>query len=274
MQVEYKKYKNILWRIDRAFAEPADIMQHLDFECASLDFKYFSKTLAIRWVKKTQLTKANLWFVVQDRAVQLTDLSSNTRSKVRRGIRRFELKPVSRQDIATKGYFLYKKLFRFRYGKPMSYSAFARHIAGLPAEFIFFGVFDRSNGELAGYLQIFEGENHVYLRVINILPQANRNYASYAVFYLLNEIFFQAKGKVIVLGLRSLTGRSNIQHFVQEKFFYRRDYIEFGLCLSYKAKAMYLIFRPIMRFLNLLKLKKVVYLRAFLEFIYLAKKRK
>ncbi len=273
MQVQYKFYRNILWRIDGVFAEPADILEAYDFNCQALKFTGLDNPMVIRWIKKTDIDKGKLWFVVQDKVVKLTDLSANTRSKVRRGLKRYEVREVSREEVVRQGYHLYKKLFRFRIGKPMSYSTFARHIAGLPEEFIFYGVFDKSSGHLVGYLQIFSGARNVYLRVINILPEANKFYASYAIFFLLNNFFVDEKKKTIVLGLRSLTRRSNVQQFVVEKFHYRHMFVNFGLCMGWKASLVYASLRPFMYFLKLLKNKKAVYLSAFLQFIYSAKQR-
>ena len=274
MTITYKFYKNILWRIDKVFAEPADILDVKTIQCDKTDFLNLGKPLVIRWIEEQNNKKKHLWFIVQEDIIELDDLSANTRSKVRRGLKRFEFKQLGRDSLIEQGYILYRKLFRSRPGKPMSREQFKTHIERLPSHFVFWGVFEKAKNQLVGYIQIFEGSKNVYLRVINILNEANRHYASYAMFFWLNKIYVKELNKRIVLGLRTLTSRSNVQKFVIDKFFYRRLYVDFGLCLSFRAKYIYLILRPFKNFIRNLPFRLSVFISAFLEFIYLAKNRK
>ena len=268
---KFVKFKGIFWRVASMMVEPLDLGQAVDLDCR--DFKGFpEKFLLVRWVEEFREAGQNLWLVANSRPLDIKDLSQNTRSKVRRGQRNFEIRPISREIVKNQGFEVQRKLAGLGKRRRMSQVEFVREIDRLPEGYEFLGIFERESGELAGYSQIFVGQKFVNLRVISILPEANRRYASYAFYFFVNQRYVKEQGRVVVLGLRSLVGRSNVQQFVVEKFGFERLYVKFRVCLSFWGKLAYAMikpFRPILQKFRKIEVIRLIY--AYLEFILLAK---
>ncbi len=268
---KFVEYNGTVWKIEGYFAEPNGL-QVINAKCD--DYKQFLRDhglLFVRWVRRITDRETNLWYLAQSRFLPLAELSSNTRSKVRRGLKAFDIRPVEREFIARHGYDIYKTLFRLRQGKPVSQAEFARNIAGLPQGNVFYGIFDKQEGRLQGYVQAFEDKGFVILKVINILPQANKRYASYAMFFRMSEIYVQQRQMTVILGLRSILKKSNVQEFAREKFGYDKLFVEFEVCLSFRGKLVYLLALPFRKLFLRLNIKALKYLGAYAEFIFLAK---
>ncbi len=268
---KFFEFHGVLWRQSSGIVEPSDLGADVDLQC--IEFKSFpSVFLFVRWIKSFSTTAEKLWLVASSSPLSENDLSQNTRSKVRRGQRNFEIKPISRDFLKQNGFDVQKRLWSAGKRKRIKPGNFVREIDNLPPNYEFLGVFERQTGEFVGYSQVFVGQKFVNLRVISILPQANRRYASYAFYFYVNHRYVAGQGKTVVLGIRSLVGRSNVQDFVMEKFGYERLYVKFQVCLSFLGRILFVVlkpFRPILRIFRKVGVIRLIY--AYLEFILLAK---
>ncbi len=268
---EFFDFGGVRWRVFNRIAEPADLVA-VKTGCDALKPVFARrKVLMVRYVTEFLQQPAGLWYVVQRRFVPLERLSANTRSKLRRGLKNFEVRKITRAFLAELGYGIYRRNFGIRPGKPLTREQFARVIEYLPPEYEFIGVFDRESGGLAGYSQVYCGSRYVQLRVISILQEAKRRYAAYAFFYAVSQTYVREQGKTVVLGLRSLVRHTEVQDFVVDKFGYERLYVKMNVCLSFPGRVLYVLARPVRKLLGLLPLKSAKYLAAFAEFVYLAR---
>ena len=75
----------------------------------------------------------DFWYVINDCLLEINDYSSNTRSKIRRGLKNLEVKKIKKNELISRGYVTYKEAFkRYKNLLPqMNKSEFKEHILAI-----------------------------------------------------------------------------------------------------------------------------------------------
>lgn len=156
-------------------------------------------------------------YLCDESSYSLASLSANNRSKVRRGLKRLEVRPVAPSEIAAGGYTSYADT-RQRHGVPhMSREAFERHWR-TEVESTFRQIW----AALAGGTIVAFGSVHRCGRwaAISATVSANSHlpdYSNHALFFtMLRELMGSAHVESVSYGLSSLrddTERSSLHHF-------------------------------------------------------------
>ncbi|NWO01547.1 MAG: hypothetical protein HLX52_01115 [Idiomarinaceae bacterium] len=167
------------------------------------------------------------WHVVKSGGTDLESLSSNTRSKVRRGLKRFKCQPVSREIILLEGYQVYESAFS-RYStheRKFSYNEFLEAVKALPAETEFWEVRDLANDKLVSFSENFVESGACFYNTIWFEPNSLKRYSSYALFFEMNRYYLESRGFDYVSdGARSLSHDTQIHDFLESKFGFRKAY--------------------------------------------------
>ena len=179
-----------------------------------------------RWTSNFDcLEKTNFWFVVNDSPIQLENYSSNTRSKIRRGLRNCDVRIVDKATIVNQGYEVYKQAFN-RYNTYLiakDYNEFRNEIVSLSEKWQFWGVFFQ--GTMIAYSQNKIFDNCCDYSTIKFHPDYLSRYSSYALFYTMNQYYLNDNNfKYVNDGARSLSHETNIQEFLIQKFKFRKAY--------------------------------------------------
>ncbi len=168
------------------------------------------------------------WFVIKDEATPLGSLSSNTRNKVRRGHKRCEVLPASKEEIATEGYHPYSKAFERYKGphRPLGKEAFRDRIRNLQdARWSFWKVVDRSTGNWIAYSRNRDFGHSCDYTEIKFDPDSLKDYPSYALFNRMDEHYLEEKAyRFVNDGARSISHETGIQDFLMDKFAFRKAY--------------------------------------------------
>jgi hypothetical protein len=153
--------------------------------------------------------------------------SSNTRSKLRRGLRNCEVRTVSCEELARAGYEVYRRAFD-RYGGadvPVAPSVFEAHLMateGFDDIVDHWGVF--CDGRLAGYASNYVfGDTEATYSTLKFHPDHLRKYSSYVLFHRMNEYYLR-EGRVGYVndGFRSILHGTELQDFLQRNFSFER----------------------------------------------------
>lgn len=184
------------------------------------------------------------WFIVRKGVWSLEQCSANTRSKIRRGYKRLEARPMSPDELKAVGYEVCVKAVT-RYGREEflpSQEVFERKIEAakiVPGVLEFFGVF--SGDQLVGYSENYIQDNAAFWESIWYDPAFLRTYSSYVlVAEMLNHYLNERHFRHVLDGCRSIYHRSRIQEYLMNVFGFTKEYAalnlvyqpEFAMCVK------------------------------------------
>ena len=205
----------------------------------------------IRWESAfDQDAKSDWWHVIKDEESALSELSSNTRSKVRRGLKAFECGPISRDDVMKEGPEVYCRAFARYQTHELQYSAadFLEAIKDLPEHTEFWGVRSKNSKRLVAFSENYVEGNACFFNTIWFEPSALRKYSSYALFYEMTHHYLKRRNLSYVSdGARSLSHNTQIHDFLESKFGFRKAYarlhvvytpwLDFAIACAYPLRS-------------------------------------
>jgi len=202
----------------------------------------------IRWHEGFDTEKTNFWYVIKDTFGGLEELSSSTRSKVRRSFHHCYLRKIKKEELKTLGYKVYLAACQnYRtFEKTMSEETFGKRIDSLDEnEYDFWGVFKENDDILVGYSENYIKENVAFYEELYFHPQYQKYYTSYALFYKMNEYYLQDRKFLYVHdGSRNLVHQTQIHMFLIEKFKFRKAYCTMKLYYRRDIKVLVFVLFP------------------------------
>ena len=204
--------------------------------------RFFKECILIRAGSGFVKTPDTWHCVLCERPVDLSALSENTRSKVRRGLKNCIVRRIDTHAMEAEAWPVYSAAFT-RYKNPMSMEKeqrFKREIVmaeGFEDIIHYWGVFEKQTGRLIAYsLNYLYDKAEVNYRTIIFHPDYLRLYPSYALFYEMNKYYLEEqKFSYVNDGFRSLLHETNIQDFLVTKFFFKKQPV--GLKIYYRPIA-------------------------------------
>lgn len=250
-------YKAIHWKIYQG-ALIADVPPHTKIELDKNDISFLlkkSKAFFLRWVSDfDRKDKTQFWYVIKDNFGDFDELSSNTRSKIRRGLKKCYVKKVDKKEIADQGYNVYIKAFD-RYDtfiKPLSEEEFKKNIE--QTDYDYWAVYFKENDELVAFSQNIIADLTVNYSVIKLHPDYLKYYTSYALLFEMNKYYLSEHNfKYVNDGARSLSHATNIQNFLIEKFKFRKAYCTLNVAYSPLVEIFVKILYPFRKIIEKLK---------------------
>lgn len=186
------------------------------------------RALFIRWEDRfDHLNTGEWWHVIKDELEDFDTLSRNTRSKVRRGIKRYEALPASREEILAQGYAVYRSAFdRYETFEEMfSEQAFRQAIAELPEETEFWAVRELESGQMVSFSENLVRDEACFYNTMWFQPDALRGYAGYLLIHEMNKHYLNNRGlRYVSDGARNISHQTNVHEFLEQKFKFRRAY--------------------------------------------------
>lgn len=243
-----------------------DTPPHYNIELSEQEQKQLLKKSGayfIRWTNNFDIPhKSSFWYIIKDSAASLEELSANTRSKVRRGLKNCTVTLMDKEIISKEGYEVYIKAFeRYKtFQKPFTQNEFQKNLLSLDNGWEFWGVRNQK-GVLIAYSQNYLQNNTCNYSTIKFDPDYLFLYPSYALFFTMNNYYLNTRQvKYIHDGARSIAHQSNIHDFLCDKFNFRKAYCK--LNIVYRSDIALLIillypFRALIDYFHLSLLKKL-----------------
>lgn len=160
----------------------------------------------------------------------MADVSGNTRSKIRRGRKHFEIRIATPEEISVQGIRTCRNAVK-RYGRKQFlpsaayFDLLARTMISHPSDLEVVGVF--KDGELMAFSENHIQKNGVLFDSIWFDPQALAKYSSYSLFdYMLNRYLTEQRREFVSDGARTLYHDSGIHNFLMQKFLFEAEYFE------------------------------------------------
>ncbi|MFW6019855.1 MAG: hypothetical protein ACOCPM_04670 [Bacteroidales bacterium] len=264
---EYIERKNILWKKYQGALIPEN-PPHVPIDISKKEQRELlekSGAWFLRWPSEWDTDKSTAWwYVIKDNFEGMEELSKNTRSKVRRALKRQKVELTTAKEIAQEGYDVYQQAFRNydTFLKPMSRKEFSDYVLSLdPDYWEFFACRNLENGALTAYSQNLVMDNAAEYKIIKLHPDYLKDYPSYALIYTMNEFYLQQrKLKYVNDGARSISHQTNIQQFLMDKFKFRKAFT--CLNLTYRKPLKLVVnllmpFRSLIRKINALPFQKL-----------------
>ena len=238
-------YKNIPWVYYQGFLQPASF-PHIEVNLSKKEAEELlnmSKTLFLRWSSDFDCRyNTEWWYVIKDDKSDLSLLSLNTRSKIRRGLKNYIVHKIDALYLANNGYEVYRSAFsRYKGGiKPTSKQSFKNSILSsinFPEVVEYFGVFYKD--KLVGYAMNYIQDNAVNYSTIKYNPYYLKYYSSYALIFEMNNYYLnEKKVKYVYDGARSIYHQTNVQEYLINKFKFRKAYCKLNIVYSTKMKLL------------------------------------
>jgi hypothetical protein len=167
---------------------------------------------------------------------------------LRRGLNRLSGQQISGEVVLNQGYPICQKAYK-RFGRSEFIPAevdFRRRVSAAikhPKTVEFTGVYKGS--ELVAFSENHIQDGGVFAESIWFDPDYLGDYAGYVHTWALLEHYLTArKMKYVTDGSRSLYHASNIQHFLQEKFLFKKRFAALNIEYSNWLKLYFAIARP------------------------------
>ena len=170
--------------------------------------------------------ETGFWCVVKDGFGGMEELSSKMRNQVRRSMSNYEFRKMTREELLALGYPVHKAAaegYKVKAAVPTE-EEFRNDVMNGP-ENEYWGAFDKGDGHLAAFAKNIVFEQLCDYSVMKALPDELSRYPYYGLIYTMNEYYLRECGlKYVNDGARSITGHSNIQPFLMQKFNFRKAY--------------------------------------------------
>ncbi len=219
---------------------------HIDIDLSEEDQRFLiknTKSRFIRWTNQFDKKDSKFWYIIKDSFEGFDELSTNTRSKVRRGNKRLYAQPVEFQFVRENGYQTYINAFQSynTFEKPMTETHFYEYITKLEnsGQYELWGCWDKLDNKLAGFSENFLFDDTCFYETIFLDPFYLKYYSSYVLFYEMNKYYLQKKGfRYVHDGSLSLSHETGVQDFLISKFKFRKAFC--NLCIAYRRDIYWL----------------------------------
>lgn len=248
-------YKNIAWKYYQGVLVP-EVAPHIKIDLSKKEEQKLlklSKAYFLRYVSDWDSAEpSQFWYIIKDNFEALDELSSNTKSKVRRGLKHCVVKKVNQEVIVNKGYDVYSQAFKKynTYIKPMDKESFTQSILN-SCNCDFWAVYKKDENKMIAYSQNFLEDNSVNYATIKFHPDYLKLYSSYALFYEMNCYYLADKNFLYVNdGARSISHDTNIQDFLMQKFKFRKAYCKLHIIYRWDIGVIVKVLYPLRGFIK------------------------
>ncbi|WP_455208414.1 hypothetical protein [Kaarinaea lacus] len=246
--VEWMKYQGALIPA-AAMPVHVDLSRHDAIEAIKQ-----TDALFLRFTNQPSEHETNWWNVVC-RHYDIDKVSSNTRSKIHRGLKRLQINPVEPSWLADNAYDCHVKSYqRYKHASPQTEAEFRRFLLSMQDQPIFEVWSCIKQGHVLGYILCVCEHDGVFMHTIDIAPEGLHDYAAYAMLHCVLEKYVNEKHLAVSNGSRSISHATEMQDFLI-KFGFRREYCQ--LHVVYRPDVAVAV-RLLYPFRNILRLFEVI----------------
>lgn len=219
------------------------------------------KALLARWTSEFDCGyETNWWYVIKDKAFDLSEIKSNYRYKINKGIKNFDVRVINPQEYVDELYEVFIAAYESwpaKYRPKFSYSDAKKLVKRISADpvMVCYGAFYRETAELCGFMQVPTYKMYAELQVQRVKPAFEKLQINAALVYGLLESNYAKleKGNFYILdGARSISHETNFQDYLEKYFGFRKAYcrlhITYNPRIKWVVKMLFLFRRMLHRF--------------------------
>lgn len=174
---------------------------------------------------------SQFWYVIKDEFGDIEELPSKARNQVRKSLKTYEFKRVSYDEMLKVGYELFNKS-RERFGEnaKITREQWQCRLHRDKNSDFWIG-YDIETGKPASFALNAIYDDYCDYSTMGISPEfPNNTYPMYGLIYEMNRYYLEEQRvRFVCDGARSITGHSNIQQVLEEKFKFRKAYCDLQL---------------------------------------------
>ena len=204
------------------------------------------------------------WNLIKDRFEGLEGLSSGTRNRVQKSLEHLDFRRIGIETVQEKGYPILKATFDDYaiVDRPMDEHVFQDYLDHCRSkDYEYWGVFDRHDDRFIGFCANRLWQDAAEYGVIGIDPSYKHNgtFPYYGLFYSMNRHYLQERGfRYVTDGSRSITEHSNIQPFLEEKFYFRKSYCHLAVYYKWWIKLAVFFLYPFRKIIPASRAKAIL----------------
>lgn len=175
----------------------------------------------------------NFWEIICDKPFEIEDLPSKVRNQVRRCVKDCEIRHLTNIElINADGYNVYLLSYE-RYHdiikNPVTREVYESKLKR-DSHLDIYGVFRKEDNLCIAYAWNVIDHDVVKYSALKAIPQyLNKHYPFYGLLYVMTRDYLNNGYTYVTDGFRSLTGHSNIQPFLEQKFRFRKAYCKINI---------------------------------------------
>ena len=243
---------------NRALIPASAMPVHIELDRpAALEAVKKTGSLFLRYTTRPGDTETGWWNMIC-REYSMSRVSANTRSKIRRGLKRMSIHRAEPLWLAEHGYECHVQSYaRYQNASPMSREAFYAFLSSLDGLPFFDAWACRDNDELRGYILCLREKEGVFLHTIDITPAGLKDYAAYAMIHHLLDHYINEAGLPVCNGSRSISHATEMQDFLA-KFGFEREHCTLHILYRPGVKIAIRILYPLRNMIKYLQFLPVI----------------
>ena len=260
--IGYSIYRDgdLTWRDNQGglflLSPPESTIDYTNEQAAEVLAK--SQQFFIRWETDfDMIDNTPWWHIIKDDIETLAALPKKTRYAIRRASEAFVVERISRKLVIEKGYSVYKSAYTryVTHEKMYDYCDFVSAIKELPDNTEFWAAFRLVDNEMVAFSENYVSKSACFYVSMWFEPKAMKECVGYLLFHEMNKHYLgEREMRYVSDGARSLSHNSNVHHFLESKFGFRKAYAR--LNVTYVPWLRFIIwvlypFRKMTRFVPL-----------------------
>lgn len=239
--INYAICKDMLWVPYNRMVQPLGPIKS-NYSISSEEARCILREIGGILIRRTdgfEGKKSKEWYaVICDEFKGLDPLSQNTRSKIRRGLKRNEIKLIDAPFLVKNGYPVYSKMFKKSQGtgrpdlSEKEFSGTVINYKNFEDIIHIWGVFN--NEKLVAFaINYVFGKLESFYYIVSLDPEYTKEYTSYALYYEMNKYYLEENNfEYVNEGFRNILHKTEIHDYLQNKFLFRKAFT--NLYIDYK----------------------------------------
>ncbi len=191
--------------------------------------------------------ETNWWYVIKDTPFDISQIKSNYRYKINKGIKAFECKRINPAEYVEQLHNVFLAAYSSwpkKYRPDISIEGTKKFVEQIceQSSVICYGAFFRETGELCGFMKVPFCDSHIELQIQRVNPAYEKYQLNAALVYCLVNDFSSELGeggKFILDGARSISHETAFQDYLEKYFGFRKAYCK--LHIAYKPKIKWAV---------------------------------
>lgn len=209
----------------------------------------------------------SFWYVIKDSFVDLSGFSKKNRGYIKRAYEYLDIGRISRDEMLAEAYNVYVAAFG-KYTVKVGMASekdFRRGISDASDFTDFWGCRMKDTGKLVAFM-IAERRGDICEYKTSKADPAYlpHYYPLYGLYYARDEYYLSGENpcRFVISGSRSITEHSNIQSFLEEKFFFRKAYCRMRIYYVWWLRLLVKLLYPFRNIIPVYRLRALFHMEA------------
>lgn len=221
------------------------------------------------------ISSTSFWYIIKDSFKGMAELSSKVRNQVKKSLKIYDVKKVSKDELIRVGFPIFEKAMEGYNVKSrvITKQRFIDSISNITNDrrLDYWIAYEKQTGRAVAYAVNTISDESCQYNVLKAIPQylKNSSYPYYGLIFEMNRYYLEDEGlKYVTDGSRTVTEHSNIQNFLVEKFNFRKAYCNLQMEYVWWLKLLVFMLFRLRKFITIQPLKATLNMEAMKRNLY------